>query len=115
MFATDHVGSSTSFMTTPDLDGDAAALAAEVEAVMLAARVLVGVSAQSVAALDDTVTLPQLRVLVMVSSRGQLNLGAVAAGLGVHASNATRTVDRLVVAGLISRSEDPTDRRHLAL
>jgi DNA-binding MarR family transcriptional regulator len=115
MFATDHVGSSTSFMTAPDLDGDAAALAAEVEAVMLAARVLVGVSAQSVAALDDTVTLPQLRVLVMVSSRGQLNLGAVAAGLGVHASNATRTVDRLVVAGLISRSEDPTDRRHLAL
>jgi DNA-binding MarR family transcriptional regulator len=115
MFATDHVGSSTSSMTAPDPDADTAALAAEVEAVMLAARVLVAVSAQSVAALDDMVTLPQLRVLVMVSSRGQLNLGAVAAGLGVHASNATRTVDRLVVAGLISRSEDPTDRRHLAL
>lgn len=61
------------------------------------------------------VTLPQLRLLVMVSSRGPLNLGAVAAGLGVHPSNATRAVDRMVGAGLLSRSDDPTDRRNLVL
>jgi DNA-binding MarR family transcriptional regulator len=60
---------------------------------------LVAIRAQSVAAVDDVVTLPQLRVLVMVSSRGPLNLGAVAAGLGVHLSNATRAVDRMVRAG----------------
>ncbi len=34
---------------------------------MLAARVLVAVSARSMAALDDVVTLPQFRVLVMVA------------------------------------------------
>jgi DNA-binding MarR family transcriptional regulator len=68
-----------------------------------------------VAAVDDVVTLPQLRVLVMVSSRGLLNLGAVAAGLGVHPSNATRAVDRMVGAGLLSRTDDPTDRRNLVL
>lgn len=82
---------------------------------MLAARLLVAISAQSVSAVEDTVTLPQLRVLVMVSSRGPLNLGGVAAGLGVHPSNATRAVDRLVGAGLLSRTDDPTDRRHLVL
>ncbi len=87
----------------------------EVEAVMLAARLLVAVSARSVAAVEDVVSLPQLRVLVMVSSRGPLNLGAVAAGLGVHPSNATRAVDRLVVAGFLSRTDDPTDRRNLVL
>lgn len=87
----------------------------DVEAVMLAARVLVAVSAQSVAALDDSVTLPQLRVLVMVASRGPLNLGAVARGLGVHPSNATRVCERLVVAGLLDRRDDPVDRRNLAL
>lgn len=87
----------------------------DVEAVMVATRVLVAVSAQSVAAVDDVVTLPQLRVLVMVASRGGLNLGAVAAGLGVHPSNATRAVERLVVAGLLDRRDDPTDRRHLVL
>jgi DNA-binding MarR family transcriptional regulator len=33
----------------------------------------------------------------------------------VHPSNATRTVDRLVVAGLVERTDDPADRRYLAL
>lgn len=87
----------------------------EVEAVMAAARVLVAVSARSVAELEDVVTLPQFRVLVVVASRGPLNLGAVAAGLGVHPSNATRAVERLVGLGLLDRREDPTDRRHLVL
>lgn len=87
----------------------------DVEAVMAATRVLVAVSAQSVAAVDDVVTLPQFRVLVMVASRGGLNLGAVAAGLGVHPSNATRAVERLVVAGLLHRRDDPADRRNLVL
>jgi DNA-binding MarR family transcriptional regulator len=68
-----------------------------------------------VAAVDDVATLPQLRVLAMVSNRGTLNLGAVATGLGVHPSNATRAVDRMVGAGLLSRSDDPTDRRNLVL
>lgn len=87
----------------------------DVEAVMAAARVLVAVSAESVASVEDIVTLPQLRVLVLVASRTAPNLGAVAAGLGVHPSNATRAVDRLVSAGLLDRRDDPTDRRNLIL
>jgi DNA-binding MarR family transcriptional regulator len=87
----------------------------DVEAVMAAARVLVALSAQSVAAVEDRVTLPQLRVLVIVASRTAPNLGAIANGLGVHPSNATRAVDRLVSAGLLDRSDDPTDRRNLLL
>jgi DNA-binding MarR family transcriptional regulator len=90
-------------------------LSDDVEAVMAAARVLVAVSARSVAAVEDAVTLSQLRVLVMVASRAAPNLGAVANGLGVHPSNATRAVDRLVAAGLLDRREDPTDRRNLVL
>lgn len=86
-----------------------------IEAVLAAARVLVALSAQSVAALSDTVTLPQLRVLVMVASRAPMNLNAVADALEVHPSNATRTVERLVAAGLLDRRDDPADRRHLLL
>src|SRR5690349_2435984 len=82
---------------------------------MSAARVLVAVTARSVAAVEDLVTLSQLRVLVMVASRTAPNLGAVATGLGVHPSNATRAVDRLVTAGLLNRRDDPTDRRNLVL
>lgn len=82
---------------------------------MAAARVLVGVVAQSVADVEDQVTLPQLRVLVMVATRGPLNLAAVADGLGVHSSNATRTVDRLVTARLVDRREATVDRRNLSI
>lgn len=87
----------------------------QADAVMRAARVLVGVVARSVAEVEDLVSMPQLRVLVLVASRGRLNLGQVAEGLGVHPSNATRMVERLVVAGLLARTDDPHDRRYLAL
>jgi len=87
----------------------------QVDAVMAAARVLVGVVAQSVADVEDQVTLPQLRVLVMVATRGPLNLAAVADGLGVHPSNATRTVDRLVAARLVDRREATVDRRNASI
>jgi DNA-binding MarR family transcriptional regulator len=90
-------------------------VAEDVDAVMLAARVLVGVSARSVAVVEDRVTLPQLRLLVMLASRGPLNLGAVADGLGVHPSNATRACDRLVMAGFLDRRDNPADRRNLLL
>jgi DNA-binding MarR family transcriptional regulator len=87
----------------------------EVDAVMSAARVLVAVTAQSVTSAEDQVTSPQLRVLVMIASRGPQNLASVAQALGVHPSNATRRCDKLVDAGLVHRSEDPADRRNLVL
>jgi DNA-binding MarR family transcriptional regulator len=87
----------------------------QADAVMRAARVLVGMVARSVAEVEDVVSLQQLRILVLVASRGRLNLRQVAEALGVHPSNATRTVERLVVAGLLERTDDPSDRRYLAL
>jgi len=90
-------------------------LAEEVDAVMRTSRVLVGVIAASVEEVGSTVTVPQLRVLVMAADNAPLTLGAVAQGLGVHPSNATRTCDRLVSAGLLDRRDDPNDRRQLQL
>jgi DNA-binding MarR family transcriptional regulator len=87
----------------------------QVDAVVLAARVLVAVTARSVAQVEDRVSLPQLRVLVMIASRGPANVGSVARGLGVHPSNATRTCDRIVIAGFLARHDDPVDRRNLIL
>jgi len=91
------------------------ALARQVDAVMKAAKVLMAAVASSVAQVEDRVSLPQLRVLVMLDTHGSLNLVAVADALGVHPSNATRAVERLVVAGLIDRRDVPTDRRNVAL
>jgi DNA-binding MarR family transcriptional regulator len=59
--------------------------------------------------------MPQLRVLMLAATQAPLNLLTVAADLGVHPSNATRTCDRLVRAGLLDRRTSTRDRRHLAM
>jgi DNA-binding MarR family transcriptional regulator len=88
---------------------------AHVDAVMDAARLLVAVVAASVLEVEDQASLPQLRVLTLMSAHGSLTLGGVAAALGVHPSNATRMCDRLVAAGYVDRQDDPEDRRQLRL
>jgi len=87
----------------------------QVEAALGAADVLMRVAARSVMEVEDVVTSPQLRVLVLIARRGPRTLGDVAAELGVHASNATRLSDKLVQAGLVERREDPEDRRYVRL
>lgn len=96
-------------------DASPAVTAAQVDAAMLAAQALIGVAAQSVSEVEDRVTMPQLRVLVLVATRGPFNLNALADALGVHPSNATRACDRLVALGLLLRTESTVDRRNLFL
>jgi DNA-binding MarR family transcriptional regulator len=91
------------------------AFAAEVDAVLAASRVLIGVAARSLAPVEDTVSLTQVRALVIIASRGPLHLAALAEDMEVHPSNATRACDRLVAAGLLDRRDNPADRRHLLL
>ncbi|WP_334685791.1 MarR family winged helix-turn-helix transcriptional regulator [Arthrobacter sp. CAN_A2] len=87
----------------------------EIDAVMRASRALIAVVATSLADVEQQVTPAQLRVLVLIASRGPQTLGSVAEDLKVHASNASRTCDRLVAARMIERGEIPTDRRFLQL
>jgi DNA-binding MarR family transcriptional regulator len=89
--------------------------AGQIDAVLRASRALVGIAAASIADVDDLVTVPQFRVLVMLYTRGPLNLAAVAAGLDVNPSNASRTCDRLMKARLLDRRESPNDRRNVTL
>jgi len=91
--------------------------AEQVDAVMLAMQALVGMAARSVADVEDQVTLPQLRVLVLVAGHeaGSMNVSAVAKAMDIHVSNASRSCDRLVAAGLLSRAASATDRRNTVL
>jgi len=85
------------------------------EAVLLGTRVVTAVVAASLARSGEAVTVLQLRVLVLASTRPGLGASDVAAALGVHVSSAGRTVDRLVAAGLLERRESAADRRRLHL
>lgn len=84
-------------------------------AVLTASRLLVAVSARSLAAVEDRVTLPQFRMLVVLSMRGATKLVALADLLQVAPSTAMRMVDRLIAAGLADRQVNPDNRRETLL
>ena len=75
-------------------------------------RTLVAVVVRSLVEVAPQVTVVQLRVLVMVRGAGSMTVNEIATGLGVNASSASRTCERLVKAGLLHRAERPEDRRH---
>ncbi|MDO0939048.1 MarR family transcriptional regulator [Streptomyces sp. DG2A-72] len=84
-------------------------------AVLTASRLLVAVSARSLAEVEERVTLPQFRMLVVLSTRGATKLVALADLLQVAPSTAMRMVDRLIAAGLADRSLNPGNRRETLL
>ena len=86
-----------------------------VTAVLAASWLLVGISTRSVEEVDDRVTLTQFRTLAVLADRGQTNLSRLAAELDVNASTAMRVIDRLVLVGHVSRSENPASRREVVL
>jgi len=87
----------------------------EVEAVLDACRVLVAITARSMAATSDVTDLLHLRALVILSSGPPLSLGALAQAVGIHLTRASRLCDRLVARGFIDRADDPQNRRQLLL
>jgi DNA-binding MarR family transcriptional regulator len=83
------------------------------DALLTASRLLVAISARSIAHVDETITIPQFRTLVILSNQGPMNLATLAGLLDVQPSATGRMVDRLVGAGLIDRQTNPTSRREL--
>ncbi|EMF26653.1 MarR family transcriptional regulator [Streptomyces gancidicus BKS 13-15] len=83
--------------------------------VLTASRLLVGVSARSLAAVEERVTLPQFRMLMVLSTRGATKLVTLADLLQVAPSTAMRMVDRLIAAGLADRKPNPGNRRETLL
>ena len=96
-------------MSTAPLGDDQAD--AVTDALLAASRVLVAVSARSIAAVDDSISLPQFRLLVVLVDAERQKITELADALGVNPSTATRAVDRLSEAGLVDRQTNPRSRR----
>ncbi len=105
------MGRSPSIRWMDDISGDVV----DVAALMDTSRVMTAVVAHSLAHVPVPVSVPQLRVLVMVDTRGPMNLTAIAEGLGVNASNASRACDKLVASGMLDRRPDEQDRRSVVV
>ena len=99
--------------------GKRSSLASDVDelvtSVLTASRALVGVSVRSLAQVEGVVTVTQLRTLVVLDGHGEMNLNRLAELLGVTPSTAMRMIDRLLNAGLVTRQDNPTNRREVVL
>ncbi|WP_158548597.1 MarR family winged helix-turn-helix transcriptional regulator [Blastococcus sp. TF02A-26] len=83
-------------------------------ALLTVARAVVGISARAAGRLG-AVSVAQLRALTLLRDLPGAPLARLAAELGVTVSTASRSVERLVGAGLVDRRVVPTNRRAVEL
>lgn len=86
-----------------------------IAALLTTSRQLVAMAARSLAAFDETLTLPQYRMLVVLDKHGSRSLARLADHLKVNSSTALRMVDRLAAVGLLEKIANPDDRRQVLL
>ena len=65
--------------------------------------------------IELSLTIAQLKSLFFIADKGKTNFKKLADALGVTPPNVTGIVDRLVDHGLVSRTENPEDRRIMLL
>lgn len=85
------------------------------DATLLVSRALLGVVARSVSSALEIVTLPQFRVLVVLSGSGPIRTGALAERLHANQSTFSRSMDRIVAGGWAERSTSPDSRREVLI
>lgn len=65
--------------------------------------------------LELSLTLAQMRALYLVAAQGPMRMSEIAERLGTAASTTTGVVDGLVRLELLTRREDPNDRRQVVV
>ena len=83
------------------------------DAMLAISRTMTAIVARTLTEMSEEISVRQLRTMVLLSSRGPMNVSTIAEHLGVNASNASRTCDELVTLGMVARAEHDTDRRHI--
>lgn len=86
---------------------------AGIEEVFAVSRGLLGVVARSLAPALEDVTVPQFRLIVLVTTLGPTRSGDLADRLAVGPSTLTRNVDRLVRGGWVERRPGEDSRREV--
>jgi len=65
--------------------------------------------------LEIAVTMPQAKLLYLLSALGDLHMSDLVTRLGVSLSTVSGLVDRVVESGMAARHEDPADRRQVVV
>ncbi|PCN48619.1 MarR family transcriptional regulator [Curtobacterium sp. 'Ferrero'] len=87
----------------------------DTDELLAASRGLLGVVARSLTAALEHVTVPQFRLIVLVTTLGPTRSGDLAERLAVGPSTLTRNVDRLVSGGWVERRTGEDNRREVLI
>ena len=102
-------------MKTSALQPARTAPRADVAAFERLTQALVGITTQSLDALDGAVTVSQFRLLRTLDGLGRVSSSTLAAALGLAASSVTRLADKLESAGYVARGADAHSRSIVTL
>jgi DNA-binding MarR family transcriptional regulator len=83
------------------------------ELLLIASRLLVAISARSIARVDETMTIPQLRALLVVAAAGQMTVESLSRALGGERSATGGVAERLAAVGLVALRPHGKSRREL--
>lgn len=86
---------------------------ATVEATLVASRALLGVVARSLSGVLQEISLPQFRVLVILSTHERLRIGRLAEQLHMNRSTFSRVIDRMTSKGWVRRVPSSDSRREV--
>lgn len=86
-----------------------------VETTLTASRALLGVVARSMSTALDAVTMPQFRILIVLTSSGPMRMGLLAERMHAVPSTFSRSMDRMVTGGWVERIESPDSRREVII
>jgi len=86
-----------------------------VDELLVASRAMLGVVARSIAPALDRVSLPQFRLLVVLTSAGPMRMGLLADRAGLSAPSTSRMVDRLEQQALARREPSPQSGREVTV
>ena len=82
---------------------------------LITSRLLVAISARSIARVDETITIPQLQALLVLYAAGPMSVEELSRALGAERSATGHVAERLVGAGLVALRRRRAPRRQLQI
>ncbi len=86
-----------------------------VDSILRSSRAILSIAVKSLNEIEETISIPQYRILVILGGRGELPMSEIVKETSLAPASATRLCDDLLKKGLIDRGAHHDDRRQVII
>lgn len=86
-----------------------------VDSILRSSRAILSIAVKSLNEIEETISIPQYRILVILGGRGELPMSEIVKGISLAPASATRLCDDLLKKGLVDRKAHLDDRRQVII